>query len=149
MYGDRCPSLILEKDVERTSDRLRIRIAFSFPYLSILYLILQSPDSSSGAFYPSSFPSLSLLGSPAFPFLLRDDRDPEGYAPPSLPLISSAEILHETREKRLEDAQGITSILHHFTTQIPQHLFVWLSLPQLGTCISQSFFNPSNVWICG
>ena len=100
-------------------------------------------------FYPSSLPSLSLLGSPAFPFLLRDDRDPEGYDPPSLPLISSAEILHETREKRLEDAQGITTILHHFTTQIPQHLFVWLSLSRLGTCISQSFSNPSNVWICG
>ena len=44
----------------------------------------------------------------AFPFLLRHAHDPGNYHPPSLPLISSLDILQEMKEKQLEDAQGMT-----------------------------------------
>ena len=55
-----------------------------------------------------SLPSLSLICSLAFPFLLCDDRDPEDIDPPSFPLDPSVDLdQEETKVKRLEDAQGI------------------------------------------
>lgn len=51
--------------------------------------------------------SLSPLCSVAFPFPLYDDRDPEGYRPPSLSQETSDDLAEETKAKRLEDAQGI------------------------------------------
>ena len=43
----------------------------------------------------------------AIPFLLRRAH-PGNYDPPSLPLISSLDILQEMKDKQLEDAQGMT-----------------------------------------
>ena len=56
-----------------------------------------------------SYRFLSPLCSLAFPFLLYDDRDPEGNDPPSLHLETSDDLVEETKAKRLEDAQGINS----------------------------------------
>ena len=53
------------------------------------------------------FPSLSFHSS-AFPFFLREDRDPDGYDSHSLPVISGADVFQETKTNHLEDAQGIS-----------------------------------------
>ena len=49
-----------------------------------------------------------VLSPKAFPFLLRRENDSGSYDPPSLPLISSLDILQKMKEKQLEDARGLT-----------------------------------------
>ena len=52
------------------------------------------------------FPFISTFYPLAFPFLFRDDRDPEGNDFPTfLPEISD-DLVQDTKQKRLEDAQG-------------------------------------------
>ena len=59
----------------------------------------------SSCFYKTSS-SISTFYPLAFPFLFRDDRDPEGNDFPTfLPEISD-DLVQDTKQKRLEDAQG-------------------------------------------
>ena len=52
------------------------------------------------------FPFISTFYPLAFPFLFRDDRDPEGNDFPTfLPEISD-DLVQDTKQKRLEDARG-------------------------------------------
>ena len=57
--------------------------------------------------------NLSSFYSLVFSFFPREDRDPDGCDPLSLPVISGTDVLQETKQNHLEDAQGILYIDIH------------------------------------